>query len=43
MWDMVNFPELEEKRANFTSNQKSELYVHIIIIFIPNGFILSQQ
>ena len=24
MWDMVNFPEPEEKRANFTSNQKSE-------------------
>ena len=29
MWDTVNFPEPEEKRANFTSNQKKEQYVHI--------------
>ena len=30
---MVNFPEPEEKRANFTSNEKSEQYVHITHYF----------
>ena len=44
MWDMVNFPEPEEKRANFTSDQKSMQYVHIILFFlILNGFFLGKQ
>ena len=35
LWDMVNFPEPEEKRANFTSKQKHVICSH-------NSFFLFQ-
>ena len=37
MWDMVNFPKPEEKRANFTSNQKKR------VICLHNSLILFQM
>ena len=38
---MVNFPEPEEKRAIFTSNQKSMWYVHITHSFLFQMFYLK--